>query len=67
LSAWTITGTVRSPLEYLSICCSPAWSLVTLMYLTGAFPLPYASRAAVVWGQLSLPKIKTVSDMRVVS
>lgn len=57
----TITGTLRRPPEYVSICRSASSSFCTLKYVKAMPRLPYSSRAAVVYGQVSLPKIKTMS------
>lgn len=54
----TITGTSRPP-ETRIIRSRSAWSAFTLMYRNGTFRFAYASRAAVVWGHVSLPKIST--------
>ena len=57
----TITGTSRPPFECSSIRCMAALSCVTSKYWTGTFRLPYSSRAARVYGQVSFPKISTGS------
>ena len=55
----TITGTSRPPFEYSNIRWRAALSRVTSTYWKGTFRLPYASRAALVYGHVSFPKIHT--------
>jgi hypothetical protein len=59
----TITGTLRTPFDIFSIDSKCLASENTLIYLK-SFPLfEYASRAAVVKGQVSFPKIRIFSAM----
>jgi len=57
----TITGILREPFEYLSIDSSFLLSDITLTYSKSFPAFRYASRAAVVKGQVSLPKIRIFS------
>lgn len=56
-----ITGTLRSPLDRRNISSRRVGSFLMLRYSTLYPRAAYASRAAVVCGQLSLPKIRTFS------
>lgn len=57
----TMTGTDRFPFECFSISSSCDLSTVTSWYCTSYFLASYASRADVVYGQVSFPKMRTTS------
>ncbi len=57
LSPSAITGTSRRPLVSSSIRSSPARSFLTLTYSNSMRRLAWSSRAADVYGHVSLPKM----------
>jgi hypothetical protein len=60
LSSSTMTGTSRRPLLYASIRWRSAALFLTSKYSTVQPRCAKASRASDVYGQVSLPKIRTV-------